>query len=564
MSTYLLYLFGIGLVYATATLGLHLLLNDCGEISLAQGGQVALAAFAGAHLFPLVPGPLGPMVLVGGATLAGALSGAIVAIPMVKLRGLAVAVTTLLLNAAIFHFVLRIPDFVGGSGGLRLRSAEWLPATDAEAVGWLTAITIAAATAIHLVRRGRFGLGLRTIRANEDLARSVGVPVERYRTAAYTLAGASAGVAAAMWVILHHGVAPSAFTDTFSLLLLTLVLLGGRGSVAGPVAAAISMAVLTGLLGGYGVVVSFLAPIALLLVLIGHPGGINEQFGLVARGLRALTRRFAGRAARVGADHGPAPKRVEIEPTEPAGRAVGDEVVLRCANVTRAFGGLLAVNDVTVQLRTGQVLALVGPNGAGKTTFLNVLSGHTRATSGTVWLAGLDITRTPAHRRAARGLRRTFQTGGHLPTETGLDHLRLGMHVRRAAPGPDNVDRIARELSLHRDDLHTPLADLPAGTARLIEIGTALAVPGRVLLLDEPTVGLTLEERRTLAATLRGLTDNGLGVILVDHDMSFVRRVADRVVTLDAGRIVAAGTPDDVFADPAFIAAYLGSAEVPA
>ncbi|MGH2602256.1 MAG: ABC transporter permease subunit, partial [Dehalococcoidia bacterium] len=198
-NTYLVYLYGLGLVYATATLGLHLLVNDTGDISLAQGAQVALGAFVGGHAFMLMPGPFSPVLLVLGATLAGAVAGAVVAVPMLRLRGLAVAVVTLLLNAVVFHFVLRFSEFVGGSGGLRLRSADLLPGSDIEAVGWLTAITIAVAVVMQMLRRGRFGLGLRAIRANEGLARSVGVPVEVYRIAAYTAAGGCAGVAGAMW-----------------------------------------------------------------------------------------------------------------------------------------------------------------------------------------------------------------------------------------------------------------------------------------------------------------------------------------------------------------------------
>ncbi|MGH3881677.1 MAG: ABC transporter permease subunit [Actinophytocola sp.] len=568
-NTYLVYLYGLGLIYATATLGLHLLANDTGDISLAQGAQVALGAFVGGHAFTLIPAPFSPMVLVLAATLAGAVAGAVVSVPMLRLRGLAVAVVTLLLNAVVFHFVLRLSDFVGGSGGLRLRSEDVLPDSDIEAVGWLTVITIAVAAVIQLLRRGRFGLGLRAIRANEGLARSVGVPVEAYRIAAYTAAGACAGVAGAMWVILHHGVAPSAFTDASSLLLLTLALLGGRGSIAGPVAAAIAMGVLTGVLGEYGTVVSFLAPVALVFVLIKHPGGLNEQLHMAGVGLRALARRLAGRGA-------------DPQPTEPAvgppARAIapgGSLVaarpdqsgpqVLRCQDVTVAFGGLVAVDQVSVEVRGGEVLALVGPNGAGKSTLLNAMSGHVRASAGAIWLAGADVTRTWAHRRAARGVRRTFQVGGHMPAETGFDHLRLGVHVHGDEPRAERdgaAARIARELGVARRDLASPLTDLPAGTARLIEIGVALAVPGQVLLLDEPTVGLTQPERQRLAALLRALAGEWLAVVVVDHDTAFIRQVANRVVALNAGRVIAEGSPDRVFADPAFIAAYLGSSEV--
>ncbi|PRX50110.1 amino acid/amide ABC transporter membrane protein 2 (HAAT family) /amino acid/amide ABC transporter ATP-binding protein 1 (HAAT family) [Prauserella shujinwangii] len=571
-NTYVVYLYGIGLVYATATLGLHLLVNDCGDISLAQGGQVALGAFVGAQLFPLVPGPLGPIVLVAGSILAGALAGAVVSLPMLKLRGLAVAVVTLLLNAAIFHFVLRFPDFVGGSGGLRLRPADWLPRSDADAVGWLTVLTIAVVLAVQTLRRSRFGLGLRAIRANEALARSAGVAVQWYRTAAYTVAGGTAGVAGAMWAILHHGVAPSAFTDASSLLLLTLALLGGRGSVAGPMAAAIGMGVLTGLLGGYGIVVSFAAPVALLFVLIKHPGGLNEQITMAAHGLRLLGAKLRRRHR----DAGPPAEEAGavVERAGSAAKGAGNgftpdvpppsadaPIALRCTDVDVTFGGLAAVSAVGIEVHVGEVLALVGPNGAGKTTLLNALSGHRRPDTGKIWLTGQEITHTPTHRRAALGLRRTFQVGGHMPAEPGFEHLRLGTHVQRSTSRGEVADRVARQLGLTQADLAAPVGGLAAGTARLVEIGMALAVPGQVLLLDEPTVGLTPDERRQLAGTLRALARDGLAIMLVDHDTAFIRWVAHRVVALDAGRIIAQGSPGAVFSDSVFVKAYLGSAE---
>lgn len=577
-NTFIVFLYGVGLVFATATLGLHVLVNDGGDISLSQGGQIAVGAFVGAHLFTLVPEPLGPAFLLVGSTLAGAISGAIVSIPMLRLRGLAVAVGTLVLNAAIFNFVLRLPEFVGGSGGLRLRPAAWLPANDFEAVVWLTVISTVTIVVTQLLRRGRFGLGLRAIRANDDLARSAGVPVAWYRMAAYTVAGATAGIAGAMWVILHHGIAPSAFTEASSLVLLTLALLGGRGSTVGPLTAAIALGVLTGLLGGFGIVVSFFAPAALVFVLIKHPDGLNEQLALVAHGLRALVRRFVagggavpravdpaadGRAAdaRVAAEDQDGSGRVD-EPAGPGGDGRDGLAVLRCSDMDVAFGGLMAVSRVTVGVNAGEVLALMGPNGAGKTTLLNALSGHIRPSRGTIWLAGSDITHTPAHRRAARGLRRTFQLRGHMPSESGLDHLRLGTRGQRTASSREAdaiIDTTARRLGLSRDDLAARVGDLPAGTAKLVEIGMALANRGHVLLLDEPTVGLTAPERRRLAATLRSLADGGLAVVLVDHDTAFIKLVADRVVALNAGHIIARGGPDQVFADSAFITAYLGS-----
>ncbi|MFC7549684.1 ATP-binding cassette domain-containing protein [Plantactinospora sp. GCM10030261] len=571
-NTYVVYLYGVGLVYATATLGLHLLFNDCGEISLAQAALVALGGFVGAHMYTLVPGPIGPFALVAGSVLAGAICGAVAAIPMLRLRGMAVAVATLLLNAAVFHYVLRLPAFGGGSGGLRLRSATWLPDDDLHAISWLTVITIVTTVAIQFLRRGRFGLGLRAIRANDDLARSVGVATQRYRVTAYSIAGAAAGVAGAMWVILHQGIAPSAFTDASSLVLLTMALLGGRGSIVGPITAAISTGLLTGLLGRYGILISFLAPAILLVVLIKYPGGLNEQLRHLREQVEPLRRHLQLRAARpIAASPSPVTDPAAPPPPPPGpsvdhGRphtaeraATGPRAeVLRCSNMHIAFGGLVAVADVSLTVQAGEMLALVGPNGAGKSTLLNSISGHRPPTRGTVHLTGIDISTLPAHQRAALGLRRTFQVGGHMSTETGYNHVRLGMHTHATSPIPQAVGHLAGRLGIAEADLRATMRDLPAGVTRLVEIATALAAPGHLLLLDEPTVGLTPPERDNLASILKDLASEGTAIILVDHDTSFVAKVAHRVVALDTGRVIADAAPHDVFNNPAFVDAYLG------
>jgi ABC-type branched-subunit amino acid transport system ATPase component/ABC-type branched-subunit amino acid transport system permease subunit len=561
-NSFLVYLFGIGLVYATAVVGLHLLVNDCGDISLAHGAQVALGGFAGGHLATLAPGGVAPAALLLGAAAGGALTGAVIALPMLRMRGLAVAILTLLLNAVVFRFVFRSSDFVGGSGGLRLSSDEGLPRSDLVAVAWLSLLTCACVVAVRCLRSGRFGLGLRAIRSNQRLARSAGVPVELYRIYAYTAAGCVAGVAGAMWVILHRGIAPSAFTEASSLLLLTLALLGGRGSLIGPMTAAVALGMVTGYFGGYGVAISFIGPIALLLVLIMHPGGLNEQ--IVAGG--RLIRRLLPARSRAAAG-GPMPSPAEFEAEPPASGTVSTPLAppeLQWTGLAVRFGGLRAVDGVSAAVSPGEVLAVVGPNGAGKTTLLDAIGGYARLSAGTVTFLGRDITRESAHARAAYGIRRTFQVDGHLPEETGRDHLRLGLHTVGATERQLEQAQATATARLQIDAaaMDEPLRNLPSGTTRLIEIAVALAAPGRVLLLDEPAVGLSLQERTSLTTTLRAIAAEGLAVVLIDHDTAFVQRVADRVLAMDAGRVVAEGAPADVFSDARFVAAYMGVAEV--
>jgi branched-chain amino acid transport system ATP-binding protein len=238
---------------------------------------------------------------------------------------------------------------------------------------------------------------------------------------------------------------------------------------------------------------------------------------------------------------------------------------LEVTDVSVRFGGLAALTDVSLEAPNGSITGLIGPNGAGKTTLFNVIMGMQRPTGGTVRLDGRELRGLSPHRRARLGLGRTFQRLELFGTLTVSENLAVAasMGRRRLArtttrPPPAVADELLGQLGL------APVADvradaLPTGTGRLVELGRAMAVGPTVLLLDEPASGQDAEETARFAAVLRGLADDGLAVLLVEHDMDLVMGVCQQVVVLDYGRVICTGEPAAVQGDPAVQRAYLGS-----
>jgi len=249
--------------------------------------------------------------------------------------------------------------------------------------------------------------------------------------------------------------------------------------------------------------------------------------------------------------------------------------ILRLEHVTRRFDGLVATDDVSLDIPAQGISAIIGPNGAGKTTLFNVISGFLTPSAGHVTFDGQDITGKPPEMIARLGLVRTFQLVQLFDDLTVLENVKVGFHLHTRgglltalAPGgrarreEREVDAQARDL-LRRTGLveqaETSAAVLPYGQKRLLEITRALAARPKLLLLDEPAAGLNRQETQALAALLRDIAASGTAILLIEHDMSLVMSVTDHIAVLDFGRLIARGTPDEVKRNPDVIAAYLGT-----
>ena len=242
---------------------------------------------------------------------------------------------------------------------------------------------------------------------------------------------------------------------------------------------------------------------------------------------------------------------------------MANDVILEAKNVTIRFGGLTAVSNLDLEIRDKELVGLIGPNGAGKTTLFNVITGLERPQQGRVSFAGVDVTSLTPHRRARLGMARTFQRLEVFGSLSARENILAAAQFRKSwardgsepkAVAEEIIDRVGlRDVATNRVD------SLPTGLARLVELGRALAVRPRLLLLDEPGSGLNHEETLVLGDLLTEIAAAGTAVLLVEHDVELVMRVCEQIYVLDFGRIIAAGTPREIQRHKAVQAAYLGA-----
>jgi len=558
-------------IYAIMGLSLIVLTGFTGQISLGQFAFVAVGAVVGGRLTTL--GLVDPLPLLLAALVAGSLA-LIVGIPALRIRGLFLAVPTLgvAVLASLWLFQQGWLTTSGGLSALTIPRPQWfgIDFGAEENFFWLclTALVLVAFL-VHYLRRSRVGRSLEAVRDNEAWAAALGISATRSKLIGFFIAGLIAGLAGYFQGTLLVRFDSSYFDATQSLSLVALAIFGGITTVTGALVGAVWLRasafflapLFPGLVGPY---------VSLIFGGMGLMGAVIQFPNGVASAVFRLRDRVLQRWLGTELWNGPPVQRAterrrmgELVETVGTGseRAAG-QVLLRAEGITVHFGSIVALEDVTVELRAGEILGLIGPNGAGKTTLLDVFTGETRPQKGVVYLDGRDVSGLAADARAKLGLGRSFQQGRLFDNLTVMESLRIAAdHAVGGVQSKRGLDDIVEVFGL-TEVAHRRAKDLPTGTRRIAEMASLIALGSHVLLLDEPSAGIAHREISTLGSVLRDIRDQlHRAVVIIDHDVPLVRAVADRAYGLVAGGVVAEGRVDEVVFQKEFSAAYLGTDE---
>ncbi|WP_315838110.1 branched-chain amino acid ABC transporter ATP-binding protein/permease [Bradyrhizobium prioriisuperbiae] len=531
--------------------GLNILLGLGGQISLGHVGFYAIGAYAVA-IFTLQGISFWIAFPVAGL-LAGAIGG-LLALPALRVKGPYLAMITIAFAFIVQHVVIEWKSVTGGQNGLMglmPPSIGTFGFGEREMALFAVALAGLSLLIFHRIAAGAWGQGMIAVRDSEVAARSLGLNPVAVKTVAFALSAAFAGLAGGLFAPLLMFIAPESFPFSQSILFLLAVMIGGAGWVFGPLVGAIVTVMLPELLSGMAEYRLLIFGALLLVVLWLAPEGV---IGTLARWLRRSDRSMASDR---GFD-------LQAFLKSTTGQAAG----LTVEDIGISFGGIRAASGVGFTAQPGHITSVIGPNGAGKTTVLNMISGFYRPEHGRIALARAELAGASAWQVARAGIARTYQTTQLFDSMSVIGNILIALRGGRLgqlfAGLASESDRRAAEALLffvgYQGSLGTIAGDLPHVDRRLVEIARALATRPQVLLLDEPAAGLMRSDKVVLGGLLRRIADLGIAVILVEHDMTMVMGISDHVVVLDAGSVIATGTPDDVRRDPRVLAAYLGDA----
>jgi branched-chain amino acid transport system permease protein len=550
-------------VYSFVAVGLVLLTGIGGMVSFGQASFMGVAAYATAWTSALMG--YSPWLGLLLALIATGFVAAVLGVATLRLQGHFLSLSTIAWGLALYFTIGNI-GALGGYNGINALppiAIGPIPLVASNHIYYLIwGLLLLTLLAAHNLLGSRIGRAMRTLRGGDALVESIGVNAFQIRLATFVLAALMAALAGWLYAHLGRFVSPTPFDVHMSILFLMMAMIGGSSALLGGIVGAALITLLKNAIQDY---LPLIAP---------STSGQLEVVVFSALFILFLQRARDGIVPYI-AEWLPEPKRAPPAEAEPLPRRTQPErgqVLMRVERANRRFGGLVAVNDVSFDVRAGEILGLIGPNGAGKSTMFNVITGALRASGGRIAFAGKTITNAPQRTIAAAGIARTFQHVKLRPKMSLLDTVLLGTYTRTQAgffAGALRLDRAEERRSQHeamRQLTRVGLGNrpfelagnLPLGNQRVLEIARALAADPILLVLDEPAAGLRRQEKLALADLLRSLRAEGLTILLVEHDMDFVMNLVDRIVVMDFGCKLCEGDPQSVRNDARVQEAYLG------
>ena len=580
-------------LYLILALGLNIVAGEAGLLDLGYAAFYGIGAYTYALLASPQFGlhlPFLPAAACGVS--ASALAALLVSIPTLHLKGDYLAMVTLGFGQIIrilLNNLDRPINITNGPNGIVAIDAPRILGVSFDSLemsyAFIWIVAVAAVVIVSRVVRSSVGRAWSAIREDPVAASCMGVDVARYRVAAFVWGAALAGLAGALFASWQRAIFPQNFTMQETITVYCMVVLGGLRSLSGIMLGVLALIIIPEMLRAYSIYRMLIYGVALVLLAIYRPQGLIPQSAAgIASSVKSMLRspgvgrpghRSAGGYAcgDVGLGYASSGTRK----TAGTRQATGTRQAIEIKDVTCSFDGLTALSEINFSVKPGEVVGIIGPNGAGKTTLFNLLTGVVNPTSGRIVVLGNDITHMPPHKIAELGVVRTFQNIRLFENQSVLENVLVGCHLRlkgdvysavlgtkeyrkRHAAG---VEQAREALEFFGKDLASreaePARDLSYPERRRVELARGLALAPRILLLDEPTAGMTPDEAEEVVRGICVLREHGYTVLVIEHRMDVIAGACDRVIVLDHGEKIADGTPREVVANPEVIHAYLGT-----